>query len=46
MATWNSFEEIEVWQLAREFNKEVYKLITETELKTDYRLKDQIHPVK
>jgi len=43
MATWNSFEEIEVWQLAREFNKDVFKLITETKLKTDYRLKDQVN---
>lgn len=43
MATWNSFEEIEVWQLARDFCKEIFNLINETDLKSDYKLKDQVN---
>ena len=43
MSTWKSFEEIEVWQLAREFCKDVYRIIQHDGLSTDYRLKDQIN---
>ena len=43
MATWKSFEDIEVWQLAREFCKDVFRIINYDGLKTDYRLKDQIN---
>jgi len=46
MSSWKSFEEIEAWQLAREFCKDIHRLMFETELKNDYRLKDQIYPVK
>ena len=43
MATWKSFEDIEVWQLAREFCKDIFRIINYDGLKTDYRLKDQIN---
>ncbi len=43
MSAWKTFEDIEAWQLAREFCKDVYRLITETDLKNDFRLKDQIN---
>lgn len=43
MATWKSFEDIEAWQLARVFCKDVYRIIQYEGLKTDYRLKDQIN---
>ena len=43
MSTWKSFEDIDVWILAKEFCHNIFILMTETELKTDYRLKDQIN---
>ncbi len=43
MATWKSFEDIEVWHLAREFCKDVFRIINYEGLKIDYRLKDQIN---
>ena len=43
MSTWQSFEEIEAWNSARAFCQAIYKMMTETELKNDYRLKDQIN---
>ena len=43
MSTWKSFEEIEAWQLAREFCKDVYGIMQYEGLNTDYRLKDQIN---
>lgn len=43
MSTWKSFEDIEVWQLAREFNNDVFRIIQYKGLSTDYRLKDQIN---
>ncbi len=43
MATWKSFEDIDVWQLAREFNKDIYRIIRYKGLSTDYRLRDQIN---
>mgnify|MGYP001260860294 CR=1 FL=1 len=43
MSSWNSFEDIEAWQLSRDFCNKVYKLMSETELKNDFRLKDQLN---
>ena len=38
-----SFEDIEAWLLAREYCKDIYKIMQYERLKTDYRLKDQIN---
>jgi four helix bundle protein len=43
MSTWKSFEDIEVWQLAREFCKRIYEILEYDGLKTDYALKDQLN---
>ncbi|MDD2287009.1 MAG: four helix bundle protein [Paludibacter sp.] len=43
MSTWKSFEEIEVWQLAREFCNHIFKIMQYEGLKHDYALKDQIN---
>jgi len=43
MPTWKSFEEIKVWQLAREFCKNIYAIIQYNGLSTDFALKDQIN---
>lgn len=43
MTTWRSFEDIDVWQQAREFNKNIFQIIQLDGLKTDYALKDQIN---
>ncbi len=43
MSTWKSFEEIEVWQLARDFCKDIFGIYQHEGLSTDYRLKDQIN---
>jgi four helix bundle protein len=42
MATIAKFEELEVWQLARELSKEIYSLTFIEPIKSDYRLKDQM----
>ena len=42
MATINRFEDLEIWQEARELTKEIYLISKETDLKTDYRFKAQI----
>lgn len=42
MATINRFEDLEIWQEARRLAKEIYVISTDTDLKTDYRFKDQI----
>ncbi|WP_395043472.1 four helix bundle protein [Flavobacterium sp.] len=42
MATINKFEDLEIWQEARRLAKEIYLISKETDLKTDFRLKDQI----
>ena len=42
MGTWNSFEEIEAWQMARIFCQDIDKIINKPGLKTNYSLKDQI----
>ena len=43
MATWKSFEDIEAWQLAREFCKDVYRIINYDLFKRDFKLRDQIN---
>ena len=42
MATITKFEDLEVWQLARELSKEIYSLTFIEPIKSDYRLKDQM----
>ncbi|MGF2411772.1 four helix bundle protein [Ferruginibacter sp.] len=42
MATITKFEELEVWQLARELSKQVYPLTFIEPIKSDYRIKDQM----
>ena len=42
MATITKFEDLEIWQEARKLAKEVFILSKETDLKTDYRFKEQI----
>jgi four helix bundle protein len=43
MATFKSFEDIEVWQKARMLCSKIQTLITNTDLAKDYRLRDQIN---
>ena len=43
MATIKSFEDLEVWKLARMLCNEIYILISSTPLKNDYKLKEQIN---
>ncbi|MBK5214682.1 MAG: four helix bundle protein [Flavobacteriaceae bacterium] len=42
MATIEKFEDLEIWKEARLLSKEIILLSKNTELKTDYKLKDQI----
>lgn len=42
MATITKFEDLEIWQQARKLSKEVHEISKETELKQDYRFKEQI----
>ncbi len=42
MATITRFEDLEIWQEARRLATKINKICIETELKTDYRFKDQI----
>ena len=42
MATITKFEDLEIWQEARKSAKEVFILSKETDLKTDFRFKEQI----
>ena len=42
MATITRFEDLEIWQEARRLANEINNICIETELKTDYRFKDQI----
>ena len=42
MATITRFEDLEIWQLARELSKEVYDLTFVEPIKSDFRLKDQM----
>jgi len=44
MATISKFEELEVWQLARELANEIFELFNTSEaLSKDFKLKDQIN---
>jgi four helix bundle protein len=43
MGTWKTFEEIEIWQLARAFCKDIYRIINYEGLNRDYKLRDQIN---
>jgi four helix bundle protein len=36
------FEEIEIWQLARDLSKDIFKYTTQNEFEKDYRFKSQI----
>ncbi|MCF6307655.1 MAG: four helix bundle protein [Flavobacteriaceae bacterium] len=42
MATIREFEDLEIWQEARRLSKEIIEVVKITELKTDFKLKDQI----
>jgi four helix bundle protein len=42
MATITRFEDLEVWQLARDLCNQVYPLTFTEPIKSDYRLKDQM----
>ena len=42
MATITKFEDLEIWQEARRLAKEIHLIYVETELKTDFRFKEQI----
>ncbi len=43
MATIKAFEDIEAWQKARQFCKEIYKLTLEGSFAKDFSLRDQIN---
>jgi len=42
MATINRFEDLEIWKEARRLAKEIHFIAIETELKSDFRFKNQI----
>lgn len=42
MATITRFEDLEIWQLARELSKLIYQLTFTEPLRSDFRLKDQM----
>jgi four helix bundle protein len=42
MATINRFEDLEIWQNARKLSKEIIQISVTTDLKNDYKLKNQI----
>lgn len=46
MATITKFEDLEIWQQARKLTKEVHQISKETDLKQDFRFKDQIKSAK
>ena len=43
MATITRFEDLEIWQIARELCQEVFIISTKTSLKNDFKLRDQIN---
>ncbi len=43
MANYNSFEEMNIYQLAREQSNEIWNLILTTDLGKDYKLREQIN---
>lgn len=42
MATINRFEDLKIWQEARRLAKEIHLIAIETDLKSDFRFKEQI----
>jgi four helix bundle protein len=42
MATINRFEDLEIWKEARRLAKEIHSIAIDTELKSDFRFKNQI----
>ena len=42
MATITKFEDLEIWQEARKLTKEIFLISKETDLKQDFRFKEQI----
>ena len=42
MATIEKFEDLDIWKLSRKLCDDVYKIIQNTDLKTNWKLKDQI----
>ena len=42
MATINRFEDLEVWQMARELAKEIYKLTQQPNFIHEFKLKEQV----
>ena len=42
MATITRFEDLEIWKEARRLAKEIYLITVETDLKRDFRFRDQI----
>ena len=42
MATIKRFEDLEIWQEARNLSKEIINIAKHTDLKTDFRFKEQI----
>ena len=42
MATINLFEDLQIWQEARRLAKEIHLIAIETDLKSDFRFKEQI----
>jgi four helix bundle protein len=43
LSTWNSFEEIEAWQLARRLARVIYSLFLNTPLGKDFGLRNQMN---
>ena len=43
MSSWNSFEDIDTWKLARSLNKDIYHLFKNTPLGKDFALRDQMN---
>nr|WP_315220242.1 four helix bundle protein [uncultured Flavobacterium sp.] len=42
MATINRFEDLEIWKEARRLSKEIHLIAVQTELRSDFRFKNQI----
>ena len=42
MATIKKFEDLDIWQEARKLSKEIIKIANTTDLKTDFKFKEQI----
>jgi four helix bundle protein len=42
MSTVKDFEDLNIWQLSREFCKDIFRIINYEQFSKDFRLKDQI----